>query len=153
MLCCVQCQSPCQCSHNSYNLIRCYATLLASLHLVLHSLVSLPCDLRLEVNVDKLALLWRPLAIGIAVVDQLAASCISDFSSGVRERTLGGPLNVVACGFGDDEWLAAAGVAIAVDAFFDRVVEAGALGDSVLCCIMLEVLKSAHLWNWGLTGD
>lgn len=60
-------------------------SLLASLDLVLDSVVASLPDLGLEVKVDQFALLWRPFAVGVTVVDQLAAASIPNLECGVRE--------------------------------------------------------------------
>lgn len=76
---------------------RCATALLTSLDGVLNSVVASLVHLWLEIKVDKLSLLRCPLSVGVSVENQLVASCISDLSSGVRECTIGAPLNVVAC--------------------------------------------------------
>ena len=96
--------------------------LLASLHHVVNGIVALLRDLRLEVEVHELALLGRPLSIGISVEDDLIATCITDLGCCVAEHTICGPLDLVACGLGDEEGLAAALRAFLVDAGLEGVV-------------------------------
>lgn len=108
--------------------------LLASLDSVLDSVVAGLPDLGLEVKVDKLALLRGPLAIGVAVEDQLITASIADFDGGVREGAVGVPFDVVASRLGDEEWGAAALVSVAVKALLDGVVEDLARGDLLVGC-------------------
>lgn len=97
--------------------------LLASLDLVLDSLVACSNNLGLEVEVHKLAFLGSPLAVRVPVEDQLAGSSVAHLGSGVGQCTLGRPLNLVACRLGNKERLAAACVAVSIETLLDGVVE------------------------------
>ena len=70
-----------------------------------------------------LALLGRPLAVGISVIHDLAAPSVPDFHSRVRKRALSTPFDLVALVFGDEEGFRAAHVLLSVEAFFYRVVQ------------------------------
>jgi hypothetical protein len=70
----------------------------------------------------------RPLPIGITVVDQLIGHDVPHLDGGVRERPLGRPLDLIAGRLLDQERLAAAPVAVGVEAFLDGVVKDLALG-------------------------
>lgn len=105
--------------------------MIALRNLVIHSLVPLPPNLGLEVQIHQLILFGLPLAVGIPVVHHLAASRILDLDRRVGEGALGGPLELVTPALLDGEGLGAAHVAVAVDALFDGKVEDAALGDGV----------------------
>lgn len=102
--------------------------------LVFDSVVARLPNLGLEVKVDELVLLGGPLAISVAVVDHLAAAGIADLDGGVGEGAVGGPRELVAAALVDEEGLAAADVAVAVDALLYGVVHDLALGDGVATC-------------------
>lgn len=53
-------------------------------------------DLRLEVQINKLSLLWLPLAICVSVVDNLVTASVTDFNCAVREDAFGRPLELIA---------------------------------------------------------
>lgn len=97
------------------------------------SIVARLPDLGLEVHVDELVLLGLPLAVGVAVVDNLSRAGIADLDRGVGEGAVGCPLDVVAGALRDEERLGAADVALGVEALFDCVVHDLALGDRVAC--------------------
>jgi hypothetical protein len=68
-------------------------------------------------------LLWCPFSIGIPVIDDLVRSCVANLRCSVREGAFGLPLELVACGFGKEERLRASGIAVAIDALLDSVVQ------------------------------
>jgi hypothetical protein len=80
-------------------------------------------------KVTYLALVRGPLAISVPVEHNLIAARIPHFGSSVRERPIGGPLDVVAGRLLDQEGLGAALVAVLVEALFDGIVEDGARDD------------------------
>lgn len=53
-------------------------------------------DLGLEVHVDELALFGGPVAVGVAVVDELARAGVAHLGCGVREGAVRLPLELVA---------------------------------------------------------
>ena len=96
------------------------------LEILVHKLYSSSVIIRVSINRNRdsyLSFLRGPLPIRIPVVHQLIASRVTDLDGGVRNRTLGVPLNVIAGGFGDEEGLGAALVTVFVDAFLDGEVE------------------------------
>lgn len=102
-------------------------------HLVSDGVVARLPDLGLEVKVDKLVLLGLPLAIGVAVVNNLAAAGVADLNSSVGEGAVSRPLKVVAAALGNEERLGAADVALLVEALLNGVVHDFALGDGLAC--------------------
>lgn len=121
-------------------------SLLASAHFILHSIIPRLPHLRLEVQINQLVLLSRVFAVRVPVVHQLAAACIADLDSGVRELAVGGPFDLVAVVGDDREGLGAALVAVGVEAGLDGVVEdfAGGYG---LGCEVLRGEGKNRLWN------
>lgn len=122
----------------------CYALpvsfLLAGLDSVVNCVVSLLPYLGLEVKVDKLlaisvatnrrrhlmthlVLLGSPLAVGIAVVDNLVAASITDFDGGVGKSAVRVPLDVVAGRLRDGEGEGATLVAVSVETLLDGEVK------------------------------
>lgn len=73
----------------------------------------------LEVKVDQLSLLRRPLPVGIPVVNNLITSRIPKLGSCVAQNTIGRPFDFVAGRFGDQEWFGATDVLVVVDAFLN----------------------------------
>lgn len=102
-------------------------------NLIVDGIVSSSHDLRLEIQIDQFSLLGSPLAISIPVEDNLVAASVTDLSCRVAECAVGGPLDLVAGVFLDDEGLAAAGVAVGVKTGFDGVVCYAAGGDGLAC--------------------
>lgn len=119
------------CQLQALQLLRRFFALGALLDLVLNSVIASLPDLGLEVKIDELALLGSPIAVGIAVVDNLVASSVADFNSGVGESSLSRPRDGIAASLGDEERLRAADIAITVETFLDGVVEDLALGNTV----------------------
>jgi len=70
-----------------------------------------------------LALLWSPIAIGIAVVDQLIRSSVADLNRGVGESAIGSPSNGIAGRFLHQERKRAALVSIFVEALLHGIIE------------------------------
>lgn len=124
-----------------------HRNLCASSDLVLNGTIASPWDLELEVQVTKLhtpispyphslllpikiffylSLLRRPLAIRIPVKHQLVTLCIAHLNRGVREHSIGIPVNLVAGAIGDEKWGDAALVVVGVKALLDGEVEDGA---------------------------
>lgn len=120
---------------------------IARLDLVLDGIIARLRHLGLKVHVDELALLGRPLAIRVAVVDNLAAAGVADLDRRVGQRAVGRPLDVVAFALADEEGLGAADVALAVEAFLDGVVEDLAFGDGVACCDLLAPAYNTALYG------
>lgn len=89
--------------------------------------------LGLEVEVHELVLLGLPLAVGVAVVDNLGGSGVAHLDGSVRERAVRRPLEVVARALGHEERLGAADVALGVETLLDGVVHDLTLGDGVAC--------------------
>lgn len=103
--------------------------LFASLDGVVDGVVALLVNLRLEVQVHELILLCGPLAVRVAVVDNLVAASVADLYSRVGKGSVSVPLDVVA-GVGDDgEGDGAALVLVGVEALLDGKVEDIAGGD------------------------
>jgi len=63
------------------------------------------------------------LSIGITVVNQLVTTGIPDLNRGMAQCPLSLPFNLIACALGDEEWFAAALVAVAVKTLLDSEVE------------------------------
>lgn len=105
--------------------------LVALLDLIVHSLIALPPNLGLEIKIHNLVLLGLPLAVGIAIVHNLAAPGVLDLDRRVGERPVRGPLEPVARTLFDGERLGAANVSVAVDAFFHGEIEDVAFGDGI----------------------
>jgi len=103
--------------------------LFASRDRILNGIIALAPDLGFEIDIDELPLLSIPLPIRIPIIHDLIRASIANFEGCVRQGAFGGPLEVVAGGLGDEEGLAAALVAVFVDAFLDCVVHDAAAGD------------------------
>ena len=123
--------------------------LLASGDLVLDGVVASRDDLGLEVHIDELQmvvnriiqhalqesiiiahliLIRSPLAVGVAIVDDLVRSRITDLDRRVGQSALGAPLDVVAAALADEERLRASNILIGINAFFDSIVHDRARG-------------------------
>ncbi len=76
-------------------------SLLASGDLVSDGVVTRRRDLGLEIHVHQLALFGFPLAVGVAVIDQLVAAGVANLGGRVAEGALGRPLDSVAGRLGD----------------------------------------------------
>jgi hypothetical protein len=97
--------------------------LLTSLDSKLDGIIPGLPNLGLKIQIHQLPLLGIPLAIGISIKHQLVGAGIAHFDGGMRQRALGGPLDLVACRLCDEEGLAAALVAVVVEAGLDCKVE------------------------------
>lgn len=102
--------------------------LFAGRHLIVNLLIVLTGNLWLEVDVNQLAFLRRPFAIGVTVEDQLVGPGVSNLRSSVCQNAIGAPFDLVAGRLRHEERLTATLIAVVIDAFLDRVVETTALG-------------------------
>ena len=83
----------------------------------------------------NLSFLGCPLSIRIPIINQFIAACISYFDRGVAQCSLSAPLDLVACGFGNQEGRAASLVAITIDTFLDSEVQDFSLRYGGCCSI------------------
>lgn len=76
-------------------------------------------------------LFGSPLAVGVAVVDNLITASVTDFNGGVRESAVRVPFDVVAGRLCDGEGEGAALIAIGVEALLDGKVKHVSRRDSL----------------------
>lgn len=74
-------------------------------------------------------------AISVSVEDNVVTASITDLDGGVRDGSVGAPLDAVTAGLGDGEGLAASLVAVGIKALLDSIIEDRARGD--LACWMV----------------
>lgn len=97
--------------------------------LVVYRIIARLPHLGLEIQVDELILVRCPLAVRVAIVDNLAAAGVTHLDRRVRERPLGAPLEVVARVRRHGKGRRASPIAVVVEAVRNSVIEHGARGD------------------------